>query len=576
MKKKFALMTAISLLACVVLCSCDNTKYTVQLDMNYSGSGETTSVTTGSKLSVSEEPKREGYNFIGWFKDKNLAQKWDNGKDKVTEGLTLYAGWDKDTGDEIQNPSNDKDFTKLNTPGKQEEAYDYSTYFLPEKDEAGQGFVGDTMPYYEDGTFYIYYLKESGDSYNHSIYLTTTKDFVTYIEQQEVVLEASRSGGQDSWIGTGSVVKVEGKYYFFYTGHGSATSEYAEKVMVAESDNLTSFTKIADWEITPPDSLKQKNDFRDPQAYYDSASGKITLTITASQDGTARILKYTLDKDLSNPVYDGIIFSNTSGENFWNLECSDTFKIGDKWYISYSAQDDTLWYASADSQYGPYGDAKRLEGKLFYAAKHVEDGNDSYMVGWGRRAESVSSTQDVGGWAGNVVVQKIAQKENGDLYLVPVDAVSDQFTVRRELKTDDAHITADSGSLYSYFDAFTCYESFKLTGEFTYTGSGSFGLAFDYNNRQDKYKTIVISPDQQKVQFTLNEGKTLIAENAAELEAGKTYTFTYIQEGSVGVFYIDGMTALTVRVYGVSGKTVRIFAENNTAIFTSLRQYTKA
>lgn len=569
-------MTAISLLACVVLCSCDNTKYTVQLDMNYSGSGETTSVTTGSKLSVSEEPKREGYNFIGWFKDKNLAQKWDNGKDKVTEGLTLYAGWDKDTGDEIQNPSNDKDFTKLNTPGKQEEAYDYSTYFLPEKDEAGQGFVGDTMPYYEDGTFYIYYLKESGDSYNHSIYLTTTKDFVTYIEQQEVVLEASRSGGQDSWIGTGSVVKVEGKYYFFYTGHGSATSEYAEKVMVAESDNLTSFTKIADWEITPPDSLKQKNDFRDPQAYYDSASGKITLTITASQDGTARILKYTLDKDLSNPVYDGIIFSNTSGENFWNLECSDTFKIGDKWYISYSAQDDTLWYASADSQYGPYGDAKRLEGKLFYAAKHVEDGNDSYMVGWGRRAESVSSTQDVGGWAGNVVVQKIAQKENGDLYLVPVDAVSDQFTVRRELKTDDAHITADSGSLYSYFDAFTCYESFKLTGEFTYTGSGSFGLAFDYNNRQDKYKTIVISPDQQKVQFTLNEGKTLIAENAAELEAGKTYTFTYIQEGSVGVFYIDGMTALTVRVYGVSGKTVRIFAENNTAIFTSLRQYTKA
>ncbi len=568
-------MTAASLLACVVLCSCDNTKYTVQLDMNYSGSGETTSVTTGSKLSVSEEPKREGYNFIGWFKDKNLAQKWDNGKDKVTEGLTLYAGWDKDTGDEIQKPSDDKDFTKLNTPGKQEEAYDYNTYFLPEKDEAGQGFVGDTMPYYEDGTFYIYYLKESGDSYNHSIYLTTTKDFVTYTEQQEVVLEASRSGGQDSWIGTGSVVKVEGKYYFFYTGHGSATSEYAEKVMVAESNNLTSFTKIADWEITPPDSLKQKNDFRDPQAYYDSAAGKITLTITASQDGTARILKYTLDKDLSNPVYDGIIFSNTAEENFWNLECSDTFKIGDKWYISYSAQDDTLWYASSDSQYGPYGDAKRLEGKLFYAAKHVEDGNNSYMVGWGRRAESVSSTQDVGGWAGNVVVQKIAQKENGDLYLVPVDAVADQFTVRRELKTDDAHITADSGSLYSYFDAFTCYESFKLTGEFTYTGSGSFGFAFDYNNRQDKYKTIVISPSEQKVQFTLNEGKTLIAENAAELEAGKTYNFTYIQEGSVGVFYIDGMTALSVRVYGVSGKTVRIFAENNTAVFTSLRQYTK-
>ena len=70
------------------------------------------------------------------------------------------------------------------------------------------------MPYYEDGVYYIYYLKEGGDSYNHSIYLTTTKDFVTYTEQDEVVLEASDTG-QDAWIGTGSVVKAGGKYYFF-------------------------------------------------------------------------------------------------------------------------------------------------------------------------------------------------------------------------------------------------------------------------------------------------------------------------------------------------------------------------
>ena len=41
------------------------------------------------------------------------------------------------------------------------------------------------------------------------------------------------------------------------------------------------------------------------------------------------------------------------------------FRLGDRWYITYSAQDDTLWYAAADSQYGPYGEAKRLEGKLF-------------------------------------------------------------------------------------------------------------------------------------------------------------------------------------------------------------------
>ena len=55
----------------------------------------------------------------------------------------------------------------------------------------------------------------------------------------------------------------------------------------------------------------------------------------------ARILKYTVSADLQEMQYDGIIFTNTVGD-FWNLECSDTFKVGDKWYLTYSAQDDTL------------------------------------------------------------------------------------------------------------------------------------------------------------------------------------------------------------------------------------------
>jgi hypothetical protein len=53
------------------------------------------------------------------------------------------------------------------------------------------------------------------------------------------------------------------------------------------------------------------------------------------------------------------------------------------------------------------------------------------------------------------------------------------------------------------------------------------------------------------------------------------YGFTYIQEGSVGIFYLDGEAALTVRIYGVSGKTIRLYVENNTVHFTELREYTR-
>ncbi|MBR3473482.1 MAG: InlB B-repeat-containing protein [Oscillospiraceae bacterium] len=572
--RSVALLLALCLLASL-LAGCGQS-YTVRLDANFPGAEEPGEISVNSGKTVTAEPPvREGYVFEGWFADENLTQAWDLKTDKVKADLTLYAAWDKDTGDAITEGSGDKDFSRLRTPGSQEEAYDYDLFFLPEVDGSSQPFVGDTMPYYEDGVYYIYYLKEAGDSYNHSAYLVTTTDFLTYTEYDDPVLEANRSGGQDSWIGTGSVVKLDGKYYFFYTGHGSAaTLEYAEKVMVAVGDSPFAFEKLEGWEITPPASLGQKNDFRDPQGYVDPETGDIILTVTASQQGTARLLKYTLSPDLQTVTYDGIIFTDPTG-SFWNLECSDTFRIGDTWYISYSGQDDTLWYAGSESPYGPYGEAKRLDDKLFYAAKHVEDGDKAYMVGWARRSESVSSTQDVNGWAGNLAVQEIIQLDDGSLILDPVDSVQNSFTARRALAVDGSHIYLESGSRYSYTDAFTCYESFMLTGDFVFTGEGSFGLSFDYNGRTEKNKLIVLDPAADTISLVFNEGSTHITETAAILEPGESYSFTYIQDGSVGIFYLDGQASLTVRLYGVSGKPIQLFAENNAIQFTSLREYTR-
>ena len=480
-----------------------------------------------------------------------------------------------DQGESFAEVTDDKDFSALRTPGSQEAAYEYKNFFLPAVDGINQPYVGDTMPYYEDGTYYSYYLKEGGDSYNHSIYLATTQDFVTYTEYDDPIVESSRGGGQDGWVGTGSVVKVKDEYLFFYTGHASSeTYEYMEKIMLARGTSLTQFEKAEGWELVPPSELGQKRDFRDPQAYYDAETDTIILTVTASQGGTARILKYTLSSDLSSVTYDGIIFTNAVG-NFWNLECSDTFKLGDKYYLTYSAQDDTLWYAVSDTPYGPYGEARRADGKLFYAAKHVESPEGAYMVGWARRSESASSLSDVSGWAGNLAVQKIVQQENGDLTLAPADQIAGQFTKRRQLPAEADTIELRAGARYNYTEAFTAYESYMLKGKFTYSGTGCFGLAFDYNGQAEKYKLITLDPAAQLLQLQFNEGSTLITETEAKLEAGKEYAFTYIQEGSVGIFYVDNIAALTVRLYGVSGKAVRLYTENNKITFTDLREYTR-
>lgn len=470
--------------------------------------------------------------------------------------------------------SNTVSITSPLTPEAQEKAHGYDIFFLPGIDSESQGYVGDTMPYYENGVYYIYYLKEGGDSYNHSVYLTTTTDFVSYTEYDEPVLSASREDVQDSWIGTGSVVKVEGTYYFFYTGFNSSGSqEYHEKIMVAKGSTPTSFEKVGGWEITPPAELGQKNDFRDPQAYYDAESKTISLTVTASQDSAARILKYTLGKDLKNVSYDGIIFTDPTGA-FFNLECSDTFRIGNKWYLTYSGQDDTLWYAMADSRFGPYSAPARLDGKLFYAAKHVEDGTNAYMVGWARRSNSASSTNEVSGWAGNIAVQKLSRQPDGSLSLVPVDSIVSSFGTQMQLALGADKASLKAGPDRSYEKAFTSCESFMLSGEFTYSGIGSFGLAFDFNGQEEQYKLISIDPEENRLSLSLNGGAAPITGTQAALEENKTHSFTYIQDGSVGIFYLDGRASLTVRLYGVTDKPVYLFAENNSVEFTSLRQYT--
>ena len=172
-------------------------------------------------------------------------------------------------------------------------------------------------------------------------------------------------------------------------------------------------------------------------------------------------------------------------------------------------------------------------------------------------------------------MQKLVRGENGELFLTPVDQIAELYTARRKLITEDDHVEVKAGARYNYTEVFTAYESFMLKGKFTYTGKGTFGLAFDYNGQAEKYKTISIDPSNQVIQLLFNEGSTVITETAAEMKAGQEYSFTYIQEGSVGIFWLDDMSSLTVRLYGISGKTIRLFAENNTVSFTELREYTR-
>ncbi|MFC5467394.1 InlB B-repeat-containing protein [Cohnella suwonensis] len=68
--------------------------YTVTFDeAEGSDVSDLSNVVTGSKISAPTTPTRQGYTFVGWYKEAAYTTAWDFDNDMVTSNVTLYAKW---------------------------------------------------------------------------------------------------------------------------------------------------------------------------------------------------------------------------------------------------------------------------------------------------------------------------------------------------------------------------------------------------------------------------------------------------------------------------------------------------
>ena len=68
--------------------------YTVSFETNGGSSVESIEVKKGEGLKKFEDPTKEGYAFIGWYKDSSLTEKYTF-EEEIKGDTTLYAKWDK-------------------------------------------------------------------------------------------------------------------------------------------------------------------------------------------------------------------------------------------------------------------------------------------------------------------------------------------------------------------------------------------------------------------------------------------------------------------------------------------------
>ena len=220
---------------------------------------------------------------------------------------------------------------------------------------SGTSFVGDPMPYYEEGVFHIFYLEDLRDGKigYHPWSLFETSNFYEYENQGLVIPYGEAMEDQDVALGTGSVIKdQDGIYHAFYTGHND-TYAPKEAIMHATSTDRINWTKIPEDTLYAGEAYA-KDDFRDPYVLYIEEEGQYWMLVSTRNDSTGVLVKYT-SKNLKTWIDAGIFFINDMGTDS-NLECATLLQYQGKWYLSFSDQwpDRLFHYRISDDISGPF------------------------------------------------------------------------------------------------------------------------------------------------------------------------------------------------------------------------------
>lgn len=71
--------------------------FTVTFNTDGGSAVQSRKVLHSQTLSDTAQPVKQGYEFKGWYLDKDCTVEWDMQNQPVTGSMTLYAGWEPAT-----------------------------------------------------------------------------------------------------------------------------------------------------------------------------------------------------------------------------------------------------------------------------------------------------------------------------------------------------------------------------------------------------------------------------------------------------------------------------------------------
>lgn len=471
---------------------------------------------------------------------------------------------------------------------------------MPINYKPADGWAADFIPFYWQGAYHLFYLKDYRDVPQHGEgtpwFHLETRDFVHFIEHGEC-LPRSAVDEQDLYVFTGSVLHAAGQFHIFYTGHNPhlrAAGKPEQALMHAVSDDLIHWQKQPADTFYAPSGEYEPHDWRDPFVFWNAEANQYWMLLAARlKTGPSRRRGCTAlctSTDLRHWQVQAPLYAPGL---YYTHECPDLFHMDGWWYLLFSEfSEATLTrYRMARSLAGPWltPAVDSLDGRAFYAAKTAASESQRFLFGWNptRVGDSDSGNWQ---WGGSLAVHELIQRPDGSLAARLPHSVRAAFhapqpvAITQNIRAADAALPTLRLTAPDHYSCVTfgglprraCLEASVLFQSPTH----SLGLLLNFTPDLESGYSVRLEPLRSRLVFDAwprpgDQPFLTGLERPLDFSPGEPLQLQVYLDETLVEIYVNQQVALSARMYNNPGGEWGVFVSEGSAEFSQISLLTR-
>lgn len=453
--------------------------------------------------------------------------------------------------------------------------------------------AGDAIPFAFGDEFHLFHLSSPPNTAAFPLRAHTTlqhvrsRNLVNWEELPPALAPGDGDAPDANGVWTGSLIKADGVFHLFYTGHRLGAPS-PQTICHATSTDLIHFEKDPANPILMPTSRFAPTDWRDPFLLWNEEEKRYWMLIVGrlpeEPASRAGCIALATSPDLKTwEVEDEPFYAPMTT---YCPECPELFELGPRWHLVYSrfSEDAATIHRVADKPRGPWRVPARetFDGRRWYAAKSMAAGPDSRVFfGWVHDRDGAT---DSGNWlwGGDFTApREVVADASGELFVRLPQNVMAGLRERAALKAD-APLRVGEAGRFDWRIMTVEKPDFMLDCTFrSDQAPASFGLLLRPDDNLDCH-ALVFDRRRRSVSLTRwpapldTPGTDPVGQSGERREVdgprlvehqldwdlrGDGVSCQVISSGSVIEIYVNRTIALSYRIYTESNR-LGVFAED--------------